>query len=144
MAKKNIIGYQLVHKKRFCVPRGFYSWEIFRTMDALNAACANNGIKIDEESEWKVVEVYEGDIECPEYIEDNRVICANKESCVKSITNDLLSSIFTDDYDNALVTTTIIDDVITDIDETADKNFNDSDVRIAVARVLKRRLGVID
>jgi len=35
----------------------------------------------------------------------------------------------------------IIDEVIEDIEETADEDFTDEDVRIAMARVLKKRLG---
>lgn len=33
----------------------------------------------------------------------------------------------------------ILNDVIDDIEETADEEFNDSDIRIAIARVLVRR-----
>lgn len=61
---------------------------------------------------------------------------------VRGIVNIILSSIFTDESENQSVTDTIIDDVVQDIEECADEDFNDSDVRIAVARVLKNRLGV--
>ena len=61
---------------------------------------------------------------------------------VRGIVNIILSSIFTDESENQSVTDTIIDDVVQDIEECADEHFNDSDVRIAVARVLKNRLGV--
>ena len=53
-----------------------------------------------------------------------------------------LSGIFEDDYDNEIVTASIFDEVLQDIEETADEHFNDSDVRIAIARVLKNRLGI--
>ena len=53
-----------------------------------------------------------------------------------------LSGIFEDDYDNEIVTASIFDEVLQDIEETADEHFNDSDVRIAIARVLKKRLGI--
>lgn len=58
--------------------------------------------------------------------------------------NQILTSIFDDARDNCVVTATIIDDVIKDIEETADKDFNDCDIKIAVGRVLKNRLGVVE
>ena len=67
-----------------------------------------------------------------------------EQNFLKGTINSILSSIFEDDYDNTIVTATIFDEVLQDIEETADKHFNDSDVRIAVARVLKKRLGVVE
>lgn len=56
----------------------------------------------------------------------------------------VLCGVFTDPRDLDNVTDTILDEVITDIEETADINFNGSDVRIAIVRVLKKKIGIYD
>ena len=65
-----------------------------------------------------------------------------EQNFLRGTIQSILSSIFEDDYDNEIVTATIFDEVLQDIEETADEHFNDSDVRIAIARVLKKRLGI--
>lgn len=52
---------------------------------------------------------------------------------------------FTDDYyDRKKIVDSVLNDVVKDICECADKSFNDSDVRLAFVRVLKSRLGIED
>jgi hypothetical protein len=68
----------------------------------------------------------------------------NERNRVELEINQILTSIFDDTRDNCLVTATILDAVVKDIEETADKDFNDCDIKIAVGRVLKDRLGVIE
>ena len=65
-----------------------------------------------------------------------------EQNFLRGTIQSILSSIFEDDYDNEIVTASIFDEVLQDIEETADEHFNDSDVRIAIARVLKKRLGI--
>ena len=65
-----------------------------------------------------------------------------EQNFLRGTIQSILSSIFEDDYDNEIVTTSIFDEVLQDIEETADEHFNDSDVSIAIARVLKKRLGI--
>ena len=60
---------------------------------------------------------------------------------VASIVRRILSQIFTDNWYMELVYGIIIDDVIRDIDDTADVDFNDSDISIAVQRTLMKALG---
>ena len=49
---------------------------------------------------------------------------------------------FMDHGDASLITESILDDVIQDIEECADEEFNDCDIDNAVTRVLKKRLGI--
>ena len=53
-----------------------------------------------------------------------------------------LSQIFTDNEYMELVYGIIIDDVIRDIEECADEEFNDSDVSLAVQRTLMKALNI--
>lgn len=48
----------------------------------------------------------------------------------------LLSGVFPDNNERNEVADKVLPEVISDIEETADKNFNDSDIRIALSRVL--------
>ena len=141
--EKKVIGYQIASDEN-TNPYGLFSWQIFRTLDLLNRWAKDNGIKLGGNSGWHIIKVAEGDIEEPEYLCEEHHFEKEDKNYIRGIVNMILSSIFTDEYDNELVTTTIIDEVIEDIEETADEHFNDSDVRIAVARVLKNRLGVIE
>lgn len=62
---------------------------------------------------------------------------------VKSTTFRILSQVFEDGRDAENICDDILDDVIDDIEETADpENWHDGDIRIAIARVLKQRLGM--
>ena len=58
------------------------------------------------------------------------------------VVNHILSQIFTDNEDMELVYGIIIDDVIRDIEECADENFNTSDVSLAVQRTLIKALNL--
>lgn len=51
-------------------------------------------------------------------------------------------SLFMDASDAFKITESIIDDVIEDIEDCADPDFNISDVRLAVKRTLFERLGI--
>lgn len=59
-----------------------------------------------------------------------------------SMVKHILSKIFTDNWYMELVYGIIIDDVIRDIDETADDDFNDSDVSLSVQRTLMKALNI--
>lgn len=61
---------------------------------------------------------------------------------VCSVVRRILSQIFTDNWYMESVYGTIIDDVIRDIDDTADVDFNDSDISLAVQRTLMKALGI--
>ena len=61
---------------------------------------------------------------------------------VREFVSVVLCGVFTDPLDLNNVTDTILDEVITDIEETADEDFNGSDVRIAIVRVLKKKIGI--
>lgn len=58
------------------------------------------------------------------------------------IVKHILSQIFTDNEYMELVYGIIIDDVIRDIEECADEEFNDSDVSLAVQRTLMKALNI--
>jgi len=61
---------------------------------------------------------------------------------IELLTKAMLGHLFYDDYECASVSNLILDDVVEDIEETADEDFNDADVRIAICRVLMKRLGI--
>lgn len=61
---------------------------------------------------------------------------------IKDVMALLLGRIFTDATECLQVTNELADEVVEDIEETADKDFNDSDIRIALARVLQKRIGI--
>jgi len=58
------------------------------------------------------------------------------------VVKHILSQIFTDNEYMELVYGIIIDDVIRDIEECADEEFNDSDVSLAVQRALMKALNI--
>lgn len=61
----------------------------------------------------------------------------------KAIKRELFTcGLFGDVTDAIDIAEEIQDDVVRDIVETADEDFNDSDVRIAIVRALRQRLGI--
>lgn len=65
-----------------------------------------------------------------------------KKLGIELLTKAILGHLFYDDYECASVSDLILDDVVNDVKETADGDFNDADVRIAICRVLMKRLGI--
>ena len=59
-----------------------------------------------------------------------------KKQIVKSVVEQTLSAIFTDGAERQEIINKIFDEVVSDIEETADNEFNFSDVSIALQRVL--------
>ena len=55
---------------------------------------------------------------------------------------ELLPAIFTDSTYCDMVADNIIDDVITDIEESADADFNYSDISLAVQRTILQKMGI--
>ena len=62
-----------------------------------------------------------------------------KKDIYKWIDNSLMT-IFPDAFEREMVVISLFDDVVADVDETADEEFNGSDIDIALARVLKARI----
>ena len=54
--------------------------------------------------------------------------------------NISLSSIFPDAIERDMIMVSIFNDVVADIETTADEDFNSSDIDIALARVLYKRI----
>lgn len=63
----------------------------------------------------------------------------NKKDIYHWIDNSLMT-IFPDAFDRDLVVNSLFDDVVADVEETADEEFNGSDIDIALARVLHKRI----
>ena len=55
---------------------------------------------------------------------------------------ELLPAIFTDSTYSNMVADNIIEDVITDIEESADADFNYSDISLAVQRAILQKMGI--
>ena len=58
------------------------------------------------------------------------------------VVKHILSQIFTDNEYMELVYGIIIDDVVRDVEECADTEFNDSDISLAVQRTLMKALNI--
>lgn len=61
---------------------------------------------------------------------------------IKVTTHKILSNIFTETEYRNIVYGIIIDDVVRDVEECADKEFNDSDISLAVQRTLMKALNL--
>lgn len=68
-------------------------------------------------------------------LDNSKVFCKNYISKQLQI-----SPFLVDAQDANYITELVIDDVVEDIEETADENFTASDIDIAFVRVLKKRL----
>lgn len=62
-----------------------------------------------------------------------------KKDIYRRIDNSL-RDIFPDSFDKDLVVNSIFGEVVEDVEQTADNDFNSSDVLMAIARVLKARI----
>lgn len=63
----------------------------------------------------------------------------NKKDIYKWIDNSLMT-IFPDAFEREMVVILLFDDVVADVEETADEEFNGSDIDIALARILYKRI----
>lgn len=70
------------------------------------------------------------------------IVEVSNNEYIEKLTKTILSKIFTENEYMELVYGIIIDDVKTDIRECADKEFNDSDVSLAVQRTLMMALNI--
>lgn len=61
-----------------------------------------------------------------------------KKNEVREVIVNELAYLMDNEYCNSIADN-ILNDVVTDIEETADKEFNYSDIRLAIARVLVAR-----
>lgn len=66
----------------------------------------------------------------------------NYRSYIYVTTDKILSKIFTETEYKNIVFGIIIDDVVSDVWECADTNFNDSDISLAVQRTLLKALNI--
>lgn len=60
----------------------------------------------------------------------------DKRSYIEEVIDTKMKDIITDAHDRSAFVENIIDSIITDIEECADEEWNDSDIDIALARVL--------
>jgi hypothetical protein len=66
----------------------------------------------------------------------------NNRWYINVTTHKILSNIFTETEYKNIVYGIIIDDVVRDVEECADKEFNDSDISLAVQRTLMKALNL--
>lgn len=66
----------------------------------------------------------------------------NNRWYINVTTHKILSNIFTETEYRNIVYGIIIDDVVRDVEECADKEFNDSDISLAVQRTLMKALNL--
>ena len=66
----------------------------------------------------------------------------NNRWYINVTTHKILSNIFTETEYRNIVYGIIIDDVVRDVEECADKEFNDSDISLAVQRSLMKALNL--
>ena len=65
-----------------------------------------------------------------------------EKNYVSQKVKELLPAIFTDSTYSNMVADNIIEDVITDIEESADADFNYSDISLAVQRTILQKMGI--
>ncbi len=68
----------------------------------------------------------------------------NNRKYVKKIMGEYLSNIFQDKLERDMVCDSLLNDVVSDIEVTADEDFSSEDIHIAVSRVLLQRLSIHD
>ena len=64
--------------------------------------------------------------------------------CEDTLYDDIkfgITDMFTDNEYAQIVYDNCIDDIVTDIKETAGTNYNNSDIRLAIQRVILKRMG---
>lgn len=66
----------------------------------------------------------------------------DNRSYINVTTNKILGKIFTENQYRDWVCGIIIDDVVRDVEECADTEFNDSDISLAVQRTLMKALNI--
>ena len=64
----------------------------------------------------------------------------NERESVRAIVDEQLMFVISDAYERREVVSTLLPEIIKDVEETADEEFNDSDVSIALSRVLYKKI----
>ena len=95
-------------------------------------------ITVDTEKE--VLELMRELVEATKYPEFT--IYDESELEIEKIIDIELSSMFTDNFYKQLVYDTCVDDIKTDIKECAEAEYNSSDVRLAIQRVILKRMSL--
>lgn len=125
-------------------------WNIDNLVDggALNTWVSNAKSEINADSDELENKVYKAEIALKELADfiDNPVRIEQedneKKGEIKEMLQEELFPLITDNWDRIAIIDAILDDVYQDVDETADpENWHSGDVRIAIVRVLKKRLG---
>ena len=62
------------------------------------------------------------------------------KNLVREVVSAELAQVFTDNVERETIIDSVIDDVVADIDETADDDWNFSDISIALQRVLYNKI----
>ena len=91
-------------------------------------------------SEKEVLELMRELVEATKYPEFT--IYDESELEIEKIIDIELSSMFTDNFYKQLVYDTCVDDIKTDIKECAEAEYNSSDVRLAIQRVILKRMSL--
>ena len=73
---------------------------------------------------------------------ERMVMTTEDRNYVSQEVKELLPAIFTDSTYSNMVADNIIEDVITDIEESADADFNYSDISLAVQRTILQKMGI--
>ena len=115
---------------------------------ALNTWVSNAKSEINADSEELENKVYKAEIALKELADfiDNPVrieqVDNEKKGEIKQMLQEELMPLITDNWDRNAIVDAILDDVYQDGEETADPEYwHSGDVRIAIVRVLKKRLG---
>lgn len=115
---------------------------------ALNTWVSNAKSEINADSDELENKVYKAEIalkELADFIDDPTHVKQEdneKKGEIKEMLQEELMPLVTDNWDRNAIVNAILDDVYQDVDETADpEDWHSGDVRIAIVRVLKKRLG---
>lgn len=125
-------------------------WNIDNLVDggALNTWVSNAKSEINADNDELENKVYKAEIALKELADfiDNPVhieqVDNEKKGEIKEMLQEELFPLITDNWDRNAIVDAVLDDVYKDVDETADpEEWHSGDVRIAIVRVLKKRLG---
>lgn len=64
----------------------------------------------------------------------------NERESVRAIVDEQLMFVVSDAYERREVVSTLLPEIVKDVEESADEEFNDSDVCIALSRVLYKKI----
>ena len=122
------------------MPKELYSFVVFKTRENASKWLKCHGYS---ESEFPINEYQDGDIEDPVFLDEDDDTF-NNDNELKADVKFAIRCMFADWESDEVekITDLISNEVEEDVIECADYDYNDSDIRIAVKRVIMAKMGL--